>query len=92
IDIKDDTRLFRTSLIMALGIEYNLSGSTSLVAGVTFNNGFSNFMNGSGASSNEKGNIIDVKGTEVNTKGTMPASYKLKAMNNYLALTVGVLF
>lgn len=84
VDIKDDTRAFRTSLVLAAGIEYNVSGSTSIVAGLTFDNGFSNVI---------KGDAIEEKDRDIpliNTEG--PVTYKLKSNSNYLALTVGILF
>lgn len=44
-DISDDTRFFRAALIIGAGLEYNLGGLTSLLAGLTFHNGFSNVLN-----------------------------------------------
>lgn len=41
-DISDDISLIRESLNIALGIEYNLAGSTSAMASVAFDNGFTN--------------------------------------------------
>ncbi|MFM2206566.1 MAG: hypothetical protein RL213_541 [Bacteroidota bacterium] len=38
-DIAADINLFNLSMVLGAGIEYNLSGSTSLVAGITFSNG-----------------------------------------------------
>ncbi len=40
VDIKDGINNFNLSMIIAGGIEYTLSGSTVLLAGITFNNGF----------------------------------------------------
>ena len=69
-DIAADTRLLRGSLIIGGGIKYSLGGRTSLLGGVTFNNGFSNIL----------------KGTNQVT-GRRPS-----AMQNYLELTLGVMF
>lgn len=41
-NIKDDAQPLRMGLIIGIGAEYNLSGSTSLLVGVDFNNGFTN--------------------------------------------------
>ena len=38
---KDDINGFRSSLIVGAGVEYNLSGNMNLVAGLKFDNGFS---------------------------------------------------
>ncbi len=46
VDIKGDTPLFRASMIVGLGLEHSLGGSTSLVTGLTFNNGFTNILKG----------------------------------------------
>lgn len=83
-EIKDDIGLFRTSLIIAAGVEYNLSGNASVVAGVTFNNGFNNILKGQGVLTNDADNI--------SYTGITPDKYKLKAINNMLMLNVGVLF
>jgi|688.fasta_scaffold26516_7 hypothetical protein len=40
IDIKDNTNVFKASLVVGAGLEYNLSGTTSLLAGITYNNAF----------------------------------------------------
>ncbi len=84
VDIKDDIGLFRTSLIIAAGVEYNLSGNASIVAGITFNNGFNNVLKGDGAATDDADNP-----TFTNNK---PDNFKLKAINNMLMLNVGVLF
>jgi len=83
-EIKDDINLFRTSLIVAAGIEYNLSGKTSILAGFTFNNGFSDVLNRDGVKLNESGNPEIFNGK--------PQTFELKGFNNFVALNVGVLF
>jgi len=84
VDIKDDIGLFRTSLIVAAGMEYNLSGNASVIAGITFNNGFSNILKGNGASTDDAANPTFTNGN--------PDTFRLKAINNMLMLNVGVLF
>jgi hypothetical protein len=46
IDIKSETPLFRASMIVGVGFEHSLGGSTALIGGVTFNNGFTNILKG----------------------------------------------
>ncbi|NNE55974.1 MAG: outer membrane beta-barrel protein, partial [Flavobacteriales bacterium] len=84
IDIKDDIQLFRASLYIAGGIEYNLSGSTSVIVGVTFDNGFTNPLKGQGIE--EKDDDVPL----ISSEG--PVTFDLKAISNSLGLTVGILF
>jgi len=44
--IKADIPLFRASMIIGIGVEHSLGGSTALVAGLNFNNGFTNMLRG----------------------------------------------
>jgi hypothetical protein len=44
-NISDDINLFKASLIVGAGLEYNFSGNTSLLVGITYNNGFTNIAN-----------------------------------------------
>lgn len=67
-DISSDIALYRASLIVGAGMEYNFSGNTSLLLGVTYNNGFTN--------------VLDIE----------VAGQKMKAVSNYLELTLGVFF
>ncbi len=46
IDIKGDTPLFRVSMILGFGLEHSLTGTTALIGGLTFNNGFTNILKG----------------------------------------------
>lgn len=43
-DIKDDIALYKASLIVGAGAEYNFSGNTSVMFGITYNNGFTNIL------------------------------------------------
>lgn len=45
-DIYDDMTFMRAALILGAGAEYSLGGSTSLMAGISFNNGFLDVLNG----------------------------------------------
>lgn len=41
-DISDDINLFRAALVVGGGVEYNISGNTNLMVGITYNNGLTN--------------------------------------------------
>lgn len=43
-NMQDDIALYKASLIVGAGAEYNFSGSTSLMFGLTYNNGFTNIL------------------------------------------------
>jgi hypothetical protein len=82
--VKKDIITPRVSLIIAGGIEYNVSGSTSIIVGLTFDNGFTNTLKGDGVEEKSEGiPLISPEG---------PVTYDLKAYSNFLALTVGLLF
>ncbi|MEZ4761606.1 MAG: porin family protein [Flavobacteriales bacterium] len=44
-DIKDDINVFKAGLIIGGGLEYNFAGTTSVLAGITYNNSFTNILN-----------------------------------------------
>lgn len=56
VDIKSEIPFLRVSLIMGLGVEYSLGGNTSISAGLTFNNGFTNILKGENPVNNRKQN------------------------------------
>jgi hypothetical protein len=45
-NVSSDVNLFRGGLVIGGGIEYNFSGQTAILAGITYNNGFTNILNG----------------------------------------------
>lgn len=59
-NIMDQTNLFKASLIVGAGLEYNFSGNTALVAGITYNNGFTNIL--------KDQEIVDANGTQKSLK------------------------
>jgi Outer membrane protein beta-barrel domain len=84
-DIGDDIGIFRTSLIVAGGIEYNLSGDASIVAGLCFNNAFSDILKGQGvADSNNE--------PDFNLLDNTPKEFDLKGISNCVSLQIGILF
>jgi opacity protein-like surface antigen len=44
IDVQDDVQLLRAALVIGGGVEYNFSGQTTLLIGITYNNGIMNVM------------------------------------------------
>lgn len=48
-NLQDDIMLFKASLVVGAGMEYNFSGNTSLLVGITYNNGFTNILDIEGA-------------------------------------------
>ena len=76
VDISKDINFLRLALNVGLGAEYNLSGSTSLVFSVVYNNGFTNTLKNSSK-------MLFDKHFNALTQ---------KAVFNYVALNVGVLF
>jgi len=77
--IDDELNLLRLGLNVGLGIEYNLMGSTSLLVGLNFNNGFVNFLK------KESKYLM----TEENNKLNRLVQ---DAYNNYVTLSVGIMF
>ncbi len=47
--IQDDIALYKASLIVGAGAEYNFSGNTAMMFGITYNNGFTNILDIDGA-------------------------------------------
>lgn len=70
-NIKEEMKTNRESLILGVGFEYNLGGSTSLTFGVNFNNGFTDVLK---------------------DQNTIDPDISHQAINNYLELSIGILF
>jgi opacity protein-like surface antigen len=49
VNIKDDIKFYRAGLIIGAGAEFDVSGNTSLTAGLTFNNGFTDITSSKGS-------------------------------------------
>ena len=88
-DISEKIGFFRAALIIGGGVEYNLAGNTNLVIGFTFSNGFTNYY-----SKNQKTYKTDTKGNVVIDASTNKPieESKAKAINNYIALNLGIFF
>lgn len=91
LNVRDDFKLFRSSVIVGGGVEYNVNSGTSIVIGVSYNGGFSNII-----SKNVEAVELDTdenKSPLINGKGEdAPVLTKLNVTNNVIALTVGVMF
>jgi len=81
-DVKGDVSLFSGALNMGLGVEWNLSGSTSLVIGANYLLGFTNVV--------KNNSDYLQKFTEGGPGYGAPLKQSLKS--NSIGLTVGVLF
>ena len=84
-DISGEIGIFRASLIAAGGIEYNLSGDASIVAGISYNNAFTDILRKQGVSNFSEGG--DIKPSDYT-----PIEFDLKGISNLVSLQVGILF
>lgn len=86
-DASEHLNWINMALTIGGGIEYNISGNTSLILGVTFNNGFINQLDTKVAVLDNNGN------TMIGGDGTAVYSEKDASANlNYLALNLGIFF
>ncbi|MGD1845171.1 MAG: porin family protein [Salibacteraceae bacterium] len=86
-DANSDVGFFRVSLILSAGAEYSLTETTSLMVGVTFNNGFTDVL------TNKYFELDDNDGTvNVGSDNEPIEGPDWKAISNYLALNIGILF
>jgi len=87
-DIKNEVNIFSSNLIFAAGIEYSLSGNTSILAGLTFQNGFTDALKGTGVAKDLSTNSPLFEGGATNA----PQSFDLSGLPNYVELNIGILF
>lgn len=97
VDYSEKAGLFRTALHVGLGAEYNLTGSTSLMFGVSFSNGFTNIYSGKADNYFELDDSGKVDDTKINYNETTgewqpDAGIKRKAISNYVSIDLGVFF
>ena len=88
-DISDDIIPIRASLIVAAGVEYSLNGSTSAIFGVTYDNGFTNVLDGKGIERDDSEAPVF---ESVDGGGLTPKEFDLKTISNHFQLTIGILF
>lgn len=78
VNVDKDVNLIRLALNVGAGVEWNLSGSTSVVVGLNYSNCFTNYLK------KESYNL--------QIEQTGRPWLKQSAYNNYVALTLGILF
>lgn len=84
-DVQSDIGLLRTALQVGLGAEYNIAGNTSIMAALVWNNGLTNVFS--------KNNLKEEDGKPViSSNNRLQEGGKVKAINNYFGLTLGVFF
>lgn len=89
VDYADEINALRASLILGLGGEYNLTGNTSLMLGLSFNNGFTNVFSEDIYAADENGNATT---SNSDGSGVNERNQSAKAINNYVLINIGVLF
>lgn len=87
VNIKDEIKPIRMGLIIGAGMEYNLSGNTSVIVGLNFNNGFTNIFR-----KDEKGIQTNAAGEAEFNEFGLNNPFDLKANGSSLGLTVGIIF
>jgi len=76
LDVTKELSLIKLALNIGFGAEYNISGSTSLLFGLTYGNGFTNVLK------KDSEHLLD----------ETASALKQKAYANNITLTVGILF
>jgi opacity protein-like surface antigen len=90
IDISKDMNIMRLGLTLSGGVEINLSGSTSVLLGLTFNQFFLNNVKG-----DSKYNVDAEKtaeGLSATTPITVPVAQEQKFSGRNIGLIIGILF
>lgn len=87
VNTASDIFFINMYLTIGAGVEYSISGNTSLVLGVTYNSGFINQLD-------KRANSIDASGkAEIDANGEPVFTDKDASANmNYIALNVGIFF
>lgn len=86
-NVDRDTQLFNGGMLVGLGAEYNISGSTSLVFGINYFHGFTNVLKRNVLAVDEKGDI------QIDTESGLPVfGSKRRGVLRSLALNIGVIF
>lgn len=78
INFSDKTQLFRTSLHIEGGVEYNIAGSTNILLSLEWNNGLNNVFSKDNEVRFVENEVVDLE--------------RIEAVSNYIALTLGVFF
>ena len=90
VDTKDNSNeinWLNLALVIGGGVEYNISGNTSLFLGLTYNNGFLNQLDTKIPAFDSNGNVVvDSNNNPVLTEKEASANL------NYIALNIGIYF
>lgn len=93
-DMGSSAYLFRFPLVIGAGVEYNLSGNTSIVVGLTYNNGFTNTF-AWGKNNPKVYEYDDSSNSIVLDEYGIPKTVdepSRKAISNFVGLKVGIKF
>ena len=92
VDISGEMSPIRASLIIGAGIDYSLSGNTSLMFGIAYNNGLTNVFKSKikAIEINDDGNPS--YGTGSGEGGRLYNEFKMKSITNSFVVTAGILF
>ena len=87
VNTSSNIKFMNINLVVGGGVEYNLSGNTNLMLGITYNNGFVNVLD-------EKTYLLDASGkATIDNNGSAVKSDKNASANiNYFTLNVGIYF
>ncbi|QNL22685.1 PorT family protein [Hyphobacterium sp. CCMP332] len=86
-DFNDDSRLFNLSILIGAGIEYNISGNTTAIAGISYHQGILNQLNKRAYLTNDSGMVLASEQTDPGPQGE-----KQKATINFISLDLGIFF
>lgn len=89
--IKGMVRSFRFNMLIRAGTEYNLSGETNLVLGLTYDNGLTNTFNPNNVPTFTEGSG-NREGKPLIEDGELVPGDDMKAIINDIKINVGVLF
>lgn len=86
-DIDDDIKFFNMWLVVGAGAEYSISGNTTVMLGITFNNGFINTLDNKVNELDGNGNaVLKPNGTPLLKNKTADATL------SYFSLDLGIYF
>jgi hypothetical protein len=87
----DDSRLFNAGLLIGLGAEYNISGSTNLVFGIQYFRGFTNVLD-LNLDKVDKDGLVEFNLPENDITRIPNGGPRASAFLNQIALSIGVIF
>jgi hypothetical protein len=93
VDISGEMLPIRASLIIGAGIDYSLSGNTSLMFGIAYNNGLTNVFKSKmkAIEVNDDGNpSFGIDSGEIG--GRLYNDFEMKSITNSFVVTAGILF